>query len=46
MDAVKTRLIEAEEKAAQLFQIVGDRGLIAAGKTKPQHASALQRESP
>ena len=36
MDAVKTKLLEAEEKAAQLFQIAEDRGLIVAGKTERQ----------
>src|ERR1700710_419515 len=36
MDTVKTRLIEAEEKAAQLFQIAEDRGLIRAGRTERQ----------
>ncbi|HXO75241.1 MAG TPA: M24 family metallopeptidase [Puia sp.] len=36
MDAVKTKLIEAEEKAAQLFQTAEDRGLIRAGRTERQ----------
>ncbi len=36
MDAVKTKLIEAEEKAAELFQIAEDRGLIRAGRTERQ----------
>jgi len=36
MDAVKTKLIEAEEKAAELFRIAEDRGLIRAGKTERQ----------
>jgi hypothetical protein len=36
MDAVKTKLIEAEEKAAQLFQIAEDRGLIRSGRTERQ----------
>jgi Xaa-Pro dipeptidase len=36
MDAVKTKLIEAEEKAAELFQIAEGRGLIRAGKTERQ----------
>jgi len=36
MDAVKTKLIEAEEKAAELFRIAEHRGLIAAGKTERQ----------
>jgi Xaa-Pro aminopeptidase len=36
MDAVKTRLIEAEQKAAHLFQEAQDRGLIAPGKTEKE----------
>jgi Xaa-Pro aminopeptidase len=36
MDAVKTKLIEAEAKAAQLFQEAQDRGLIVAGKSEKQ----------
>lgn len=36
MDAVKTKLMEAEEKAAQLFATVEDRGLISPGKTERQ----------
>src|SRR6195952_546421 len=36
MDSVKTKLIEAEQKAAELFQAAGDRGLIVAGKTERQ----------
>ncbi len=41
MDAVKTKLIEAELKAAQLFQIAEDRGLIVAGKTEHQLNEAV-----
>ena len=33
---VKTRLMEAEEKAAELFRTAEDRGLIVAGKTERQ----------
>ena len=36
MDAVKTKLIEAERKAAELFKEAQDRGLIAPGKTEKQ----------
>jgi len=36
MDAVKTKLQEAEHKAAQLFQTAEQRGLIVAGKTEKQ----------
>lgn len=36
MDQVKTRLIEAEGKAAELFRTAEERGLIAAGKTERQ----------
>jgi Metallopeptidase family M24 len=35
-DHVKAQLIDAEAKAAQLFQAIEDRGLIAAGKTEEQ----------
>ena len=36
MDPVKTKLIEAEEKAAELFRIAELRGLIVAGRTERQ----------
>jgi len=36
MDAVKSKLQEAEQKAAHLFQIAEQRGLIVAGKTEKQ----------
>jgi Xaa-Pro dipeptidase len=35
-DATLTQLLDAEAKAAQLFQAIEDRGLIAAGKTEEQ----------
>src|ERR1700761_9551394 len=41
MDTVKTKLIEAEEKAAQLFQTAEDRGLIRAGSTERQLNEAV-----
>jgi Xaa-Pro dipeptidase len=36
MDAVKTRLIEAEQKAGQLFKAAEDRNLVIAGKSEKE----------
>ncbi len=36
MDTIKTKLMEAEEKAAGLFKAAEDRGLIVAGKTEKE----------
>lgn len=36
MTTIKARLIEAEQKALQLFQAIEDRGLITSGKTEKQ----------
>jgi hypothetical protein len=32
MDAARIKLVEAEQKAAELFQVAQDRNLIVAGK--------------
>src|SRR4051812_3066103 len=36
MDTIKIKLMEAEEKATELFKAAEDRGLIVAGKTEKQ----------